>query len=85
LRLDRGVSKEMKEKIKYLKKGQSTYCRKGQILVQVWWHKRDVTLIWTLHTANTVETEKKRNGETMKKPEIIQDYKKFMRGVDRAD
>jgi hypothetical protein len=36
LGLDRGVPKEMKEKIKYLKTGESTYCHKGQVLVQVW-------------------------------------------------
>jgi hypothetical protein len=34
LHLDREVTKGMKEKIKYLKKGQSTYCQKGQVLVQ---------------------------------------------------
>jgi hypothetical protein len=33
-----------------------------------------------------VETEKKtRKDRTMKKPEIIQDFNKFMRGADRAD
>jgi hypothetical protein len=33
-----------------------------------------------------VETEKKNGkGETMKKPEIIQDYNKFMQGMGRAD
>jgi len=47
---------------------------------------RDVKLISTLHTAELVETEKKNGkGETMKKPEIIQDYNKFMRGMGRAD
>jgi hypothetical protein len=32
-----------------------------------------------------VETEKNSKDETMKKPEIIQDYNNFMHSVDRAD
>jgi hypothetical protein len=36
LHVDRGVAKEMKEKVKYLKKGESKYCFRGQILVHVW-------------------------------------------------
>jgi hypothetical protein len=34
LHLDREVTKGIKEKIKYPKRGQSTYCHKGQVLVQ---------------------------------------------------
>ena len=49
LHLDKGVTKEIKEKLKYLKKGQTTYCRKGQVLVNVWRDKRDVRLISALH------------------------------------
>jgi hypothetical protein len=61
LYVDRGVPKEMKEKIKYLKKWGSKYCCKGQILVHVW------------------------QGETMRKPEIIEDGGKLMWDVDKAD
>jgi hypothetical protein len=35
-------------------------------------------MISTLHRVKTEETEKNQKGETMKKPEIIQDYNKFM-------
>ena len=43
-------------------------------------------LISSLHRAQIVETEKKnRKDRTMKKPEIIQDFNKFMRGAGRAD
>ena len=45
LHLYKGVTKE---KLKYLKKGQTTYCCKGQVLVNVWRDKRDVRLISTL-------------------------------------
>jgi len=74
--LDRGVPKEIKKKVKCLKKAESTYCCKGQVLVHVWREDRNIKLILT---AECVETEKKnQKGETMKKPEIIQDNKKFI-------
>lgn len=61
----------MKAKIKQKKKGESTYCHKGQVLAQVGQDKRDVKHISTLQTAYIVETEKKNlKDETMKKPEI---------------
>jgi hypothetical protein len=47
----------MKEKIKYLRKGESTYCSGSQVLAQVWRDQRDVELISTLHTAKFVQTE----------------------------
>jgi Rieske Fe-S protein len=76
LHLDRGVPKEIKKKVKYLKKAESTYCCKGQVLVYIWRENRNIKLILTVEC---VETEKKnQNGETTKKPEIIQDNKKFM-------
>lgn len=67
-----------------MKKGESTYCCKGQVLAQVGQDKRDVKLISTLHTAYIVETEKKNlKDETLKMPEKIQDHTKFMCGMDR--
>jgi hypothetical protein len=76
----------MKEEIKYLKEGQATYCCKGQVLIHLRQDVRDIKLISTLHTAKFVETEKKNGkGSRLKKPEIIQDYSKFMRGMGRAD
>ena len=85
LLLDRDVIKGIKENIKYSKKGQSTYCHKGQVLVQAWQNKRDVKLISVLHTAKIVETARQnRKGEKMKKLKIIK-TNKFMRYVDRAD
>ena len=85
LHLTREFNKELKEKIKYLKEGQSTCCHKGQVLVHLQQDIGELKLISTLHTAEFVETEKNRKGETVNKPEIIQDYNKFMRGLGRAD
>jgi len=36
------------------------------------------------YTTQIVETKKNRKDETMKKPEIIQDYNNYMQGVHRA-
>ncbi|PNF23441.1 hypothetical protein B7P43_G09117 [Cryptotermes secundus] len=85
-RMDRGAPKELKNDVKKLKKGESVFSRKGQVLVQVWRDKRDVKLISTLHTAKIVESAKtNRKGEKICRPEVIGDYNKHMRGVDRAD
>lgn len=58
LHLTSRVTKEKKEKIKYLKEGQSTSCHKGQVVVYLRQNTRDVKLISTLHTAEFVETER---------------------------
>jgi len=42
-------------------------------------------LISTLHRAECGTEKKKRNGEKIKQPKVIQEYKKFMRGANRAD
>jgi hypothetical protein len=58
LRKDRGDPKELKDDIKSPKKGESVFSRKGQVLIQVARDKRDVKLIFTLHTAKIVESAK---------------------------
>lgn len=74
------------KKIKCSKKGESTYCRKGQVLIHVWWGKKDGRVILILHITKFVETEKKnRQGEKMKSPEKTEDYSKFTRGVGRTE
>ncbi|PSN49971.1 PiggyBac transposable element-derived protein 4 [Blattella germanica] len=84
--MDRGAPKELKNELKNLKKGESKFSRKGQVLVQVWKDKRDVKLISTLHTAQIVESEKtNRKGEKISRPMMIGEYNKHMKGVDRAD
>lgn len=66
-----------------MKKRESTYCCKGQVLAQVGQDKRHVKFFSTLHTAYIVEREKNLKDEAMKKPEKIQDHTKFMCGMDR--
>jgi hypothetical protein len=85
-RLDRGAPKHMKTDTEKLKKGESTFVRKGQVLVQAWRDKRPVKLISTIHSAKIVASNKRNHkGEEIKKPEIVLDYNKYKQGVDRAD
>jgi len=44
---------------KHLKKGQSVFQRKGDIMVQVWKDKRLVRMISTIHDTTTVNTGRK--------------------------
>jgi hypothetical protein len=75
---------EMQAKIKYLKKKESTYCHKGQVLAQEGQDMEDVKLISTLNTPHIEETEKKnQEDETMKKPIKIRGQTKFMYGMDK--
>ncbi|PNF20206.1 hypothetical protein B7P43_G16196 [Cryptotermes secundus] len=84
--MDRGAPKELKNDVKILKKGESVFSRKGQVLVQVWRDKRDVKLISTLHTAKIVESAKmNRKGGKICRPKVIGDSNKHMRGLNRAD
>ena len=84
--LTKGIPKELEERTKYLRKGESSFVRKGQVLVQMWRDKRDMQVISTLHTASIVDTGKKdKKGESIRKPEAIHDYNKYMRDVDKTD
>jgi len=70
-----------------LKKGQSAFRRKGDVMVQVWKDRRLVRMISTIHVATVVSTgrkDRKTNMEIKKSYAVVQ-YNKFMKGVDRAD
>jgi hypothetical protein len=70
-----------------LKRGQSAFQRKGDIMFQVWKDKRLVRMISTIHDATVVSTwrkDRKMNME-IKKPYAVVQYNKFMKVVDRAD
>ena len=61
LRLDRGDPKILKEKIKWLKKGETNYRHKSQVLVQVWRDKREVKLDFCT-TQSGLWRQKRRTG-----------------------
>ena len=85
IRVNRGLPKNMIEETKKLKKGEVTFRRNLDILLVSHKDKRVVNMISTLHTAEVVETIKRRTGVTKKKPKCIVDYNTHMHGVDTAD
>ena len=85
-RANRGIPRDLEGEGKRLKKGESAFWRKGDVMVQVWRDKRLVR-ISTIHDATIVNTGRKERQTNMeiKKPYDVVQYNKFMKGVDRAD
>ena len=59
IRANRGIPRDLDEDGKRLKKGQSAFRRKGDIMVQVWKDKRLVRMISKIHDATVVSTGRK--------------------------
>jgi len=79
MRAYRGIPLDLEGDSKCLKKGQSAFQRKGDIIVQVWKDKRLARMISTVHEAtivNTGQRDKKTNME-IKKPYAVVQYNKF--------
>ena len=83
--MNRGLPKDMIEEVKNFKKGEVIFRRNQEILLISHQDKRLVNMISTLHTAEVVETTKRRTGVAKKKPRCIIDYNSHMHGVDTAD
>ena len=64
---------------------QSVFCRKGDVIVQVWKDTRLVRIISTIQDTTNVNTGRKERKTNMeiKKPSTVIHYNKFMK--DRAD
>jgi hypothetical protein len=52
MRPNRGIPKDLEKEAKRLKTGQSSFRRKGDVLVQVWKDKRLVRMISTIHDSD---------------------------------
>jgi hypothetical protein len=87
MRPNRGIPKDLEKEAKGLKKGQPSFRRKGDVLVQVWKDKRLVRMISTIHDSEHVHTGKKdqKTNEEICKPNCVVQYNKYMKGVDHAD
>jgi hypothetical protein len=87
IRANRGLPDILKKESKKLKKGEYTFCRKGQVLLLNWKDKREVRMITTIHDASMSNARKINNitGLVVKKPNCIVKYNDCMKGVDRAD
>ncbi|CAK9832678.1 PiggyBac transposable element-derived protein 4 [Anthophora retusa] len=66
------LPKCLKTKPLKLKKGESIFKRKGDILLQIWKDKREVRMISTIHKFEMVECTGKY--KTIQKPKCIADY-----------
>lgn len=67
-----------------LRKGESIFRKKKNVMVLKWKDKRDVLMITTLHGPGSEKTTNKR-GAAQEKPSVVVDYNKHMSGVDRSD
>ena len=83
IRVNRGLPPDLKEECKSLKRGETTFRRKGDILLQSWRDTRVVNMISTIHNSSMVDVQR-RHGQ-VKKPVCISEYNMFMKGVDRAN
>lgn len=55
-----------------------------------WQDKRDVNMLSTYHTDEVIEKVRRSKGagggvETIKKPRMVEEYNKYMNGVDQND
>ena len=87
IRANRSIPRDVEGEGKHLKKVQSSFRRKGDVMVQVWKDKRLVRMISTIHEATVVNTGRKDRKTNMEinKPYAVVQYNKFMKGIDRAD
>jgi hypothetical protein len=87
LRTNRGIPHDLEWEAKDLRKGQSAFQRKGDIMVQVWKDKRLVRMTSTTHDTTLMNTESKDRKTILdiRKPYCVVQYNIFMKGVDRAD
>ena len=84
IRVIRGLPPEMKNESQSLERGETTFRRKGEILLQSWRDTCVVNMIFTIHDSTMFDVPR-RNEEIKKKPICIFHYNMFMKGVGRAD
>ena len=76
--------KPIKQKVPDEIRGNVLWSRRGNQCCLVWYDKRRVATLSTIHKAVFVQTKNYKN-EDMVKPAIVADYCKFMFGVDLSD
>jgi hypothetical protein len=65
LRANRGIPFYLEGEDKCLRKGQSAFWRKGDIMLQVWKEKRLMQIISTIHVATIVNTGRRNRKPNM--------------------
>jgi hypothetical protein len=73
MRPNRLIPKDLEKEAKGLKKGQSSFRRKGDMLVQIWKDKRLMRMISAIHDSDHVHTGKKdrKTNEEISKPNCV--------------
>jgi hypothetical protein len=61
--VNRGLPPDLKNELKSLKRCETTFRRKGEVLLQTWRDTRVVNMITTIHTLNMVDIP--RRNETV--------------------
>jgi len=80
--VNRGLPPEMKNESQSLKRGETTFRRKVEILLQSWRDTHVVNMISTVHDSTMVDVPR-RNEEVKKKHTCIFKYNMFMKGVEK--
>ncbi|KAK7499303.1 hypothetical protein BaRGS_00009563 [Batillaria attramentaria] len=80
-----GLPEELHPKVKKLKKGESLFRRKDDLLCVRYRDKKDVFLLSTKHTTEEVNLGRDRQGNDKVKLKVVHDYNNKMKGVDQFD
>ncbi|GFO46681.1 PiggyBac transposable element-derived protein 4 [Plakobranchus ocellatus] len=72
---------------KKLKKGESDFRRKGDLMCMKYHDKKEVYLLSTAHSPRNINTGKinRHTQEPIVKPEVVAAYNNYMKGVDQFD
>lgn len=68
-----------------LKKGECAAYQRGKVMALMWRDKKDVSLLSTVHTCDTIERATRYGPEKKNIPTVVVDYNNTMGGVDRVD
>ena len=83
VRMDRGQFSQQFKTAK-LQPGESILLKNGNMVAVHWFDKRDVFAMSTLHGTGNVEVTRRGDEQSFQKPVIINEYNKFMGGVDQC-
>jgi hypothetical protein len=85
--LTRGIPPDLEWEANHLRRGQSVSWRKGDVIVQAWKDKRLVQIRSTINYMTIVTTERKERKTNLevKKSNVVFQYNKFIKGIERAD
>ena len=84
VRIDHGQFSQQFKTAK-LQHGESILLKNGNMATVHWFDKPDVFAMSAIHGTGNVEVTRRRDEQSFQKPVIINEYNKFMGGVDQCD